>query len=313
MSYFRGAGTPRPVERVLPAVERLEFREAGSPFEARLRRDRPDRATLRPVANRQGARPDRRRTCGSSASGCRGSSSPAQVGARRRRLCRAGRPAPGGRRRRPRAAPGLRAALVPRRRPGRGGTASRAGSDAASRPAAAPAERAAHAAAAVALADRARGRRRPHRPAPRAPRRARRRPAVRGGRAAARRRGGAASGRPELRRGPAGPHAARRRAGAHRDRRSSRRSPSPTAWSSSSGRCRAPATRRSSRRRSPPTVARAVRGGPGHEGPHAVPAERRDEALHVAAAFARPASSARRGRRRGERLRAAVGAARDRV
>jgi DNA polymerase-3 subunit epsilon len=58
LSYFRGAGTPRPVEQVLPAVERLEFREAGSAFEARL-----DEigliADLRPNANRQGTRPDR--------------------------------------------------------------------------------------------------------------------------------------------------------------------------------------------------------------------------------------------------------------
>ena len=58
MSYFRGAGTPRPVERVLPAVERLEFREAGSPFEARLDEIRLI-GDLRPGANRQGARPDR--------------------------------------------------------------------------------------------------------------------------------------------------------------------------------------------------------------------------------------------------------------
>ncbi len=58
LSYFRGVATPRPVERVLPAVERLEFREAGSPFEARL-----DEISLldalRPAGNRHGVRSDR--------------------------------------------------------------------------------------------------------------------------------------------------------------------------------------------------------------------------------------------------------------
>ena len=58
LAYFRGGAQPRAVERVLPAVERLEFREAGSAFEARL-----DEIALierlQPTANRRGTRSDR--------------------------------------------------------------------------------------------------------------------------------------------------------------------------------------------------------------------------------------------------------------
>jgi DNA polymerase-3 subunit epsilon len=60
LAYFRGGSQPRAVERVLPAVERLEFREAGSAFEARLDEIRLI-AGLRPTANRRGARPERQR------------------------------------------------------------------------------------------------------------------------------------------------------------------------------------------------------------------------------------------------------------
>ncbi len=58
VSYFRGGPAQRAVERVLPAVERLEFREAGSAFEGRLEEIRLI-AELHPTANRRGARPDR--------------------------------------------------------------------------------------------------------------------------------------------------------------------------------------------------------------------------------------------------------------
>jgi DNA polymerase-3 subunit epsilon len=58
LAYFRGGAQPRAVERVLGAVERVEFRQAGSAFEARLDELRLIDG-LRPVANRRGARPDR--------------------------------------------------------------------------------------------------------------------------------------------------------------------------------------------------------------------------------------------------------------
>jgi DNA polymerase-3 subunit epsilon len=58
VSYFRGGPAQRGVERVLPAVERIEFREAGSAFEARLDEIRAI-GDLRPSANRRGARPER--------------------------------------------------------------------------------------------------------------------------------------------------------------------------------------------------------------------------------------------------------------
>jgi DNA polymerase-3 subunit epsilon len=58
VSYFRSTSAQRAVERVLPAVERIEFREAGSAFEARLDEIAAITA-LRPAANRRGARPDR--------------------------------------------------------------------------------------------------------------------------------------------------------------------------------------------------------------------------------------------------------------
>jgi hypothetical protein len=60
-------------------------------------------------------------------------------------------------------------------------------------------------------------------------------------------------------------------------------------------------------------VERGVRAGPGPEGLHAVTAERRDEALHVAAAFARPAISLVAIAGVGEGLVAAVGPARERL
>jgi DNA polymerase-3 subunit epsilon len=58
LSYFRDRPAPRAVERALGAVERLEFREASSAFEARLDEIRAINE-LRPAANRRGARPDR--------------------------------------------------------------------------------------------------------------------------------------------------------------------------------------------------------------------------------------------------------------
>jgi DNA polymerase III subunit epsilon len=57
-SYFRGGTQARPVERILPAVERLEFATAGSAFEARLHEVALIH-DLRPLANRRGARPER--------------------------------------------------------------------------------------------------------------------------------------------------------------------------------------------------------------------------------------------------------------
>jgi DNA polymerase III subunit epsilon len=58
VSYFRSTTAQRAVERVLPAVDRIEYREAGSAFEARLDEIAAITA-LQPQANRRGARPDR--------------------------------------------------------------------------------------------------------------------------------------------------------------------------------------------------------------------------------------------------------------
>ena len=127
---------PRPVERVLPAVERLEFREAGSPFEARLDEIAPHRrAPARRQPAGRAARP-----AGVPAAGARaaGAARHGRRGRRRRRAVRrAGRPAPVGRRRRPRAC-AWPTACAPAARPTRSRRAAwRVASAAASRPAAA--------------------------------------------------------------------------------------------------------------------------------------------------------------------------------
>ena len=59
-SYFRAGRTAqdRPVDEVLPAVERIDYARSGSAFEARLD-ELALIAGLRPGANRQGARPER--------------------------------------------------------------------------------------------------------------------------------------------------------------------------------------------------------------------------------------------------------------
>ncbi|CAA9549522.1 MAG: DNA polymerase III epsilon subunit, partial [uncultured Thermoleophilia bacterium] len=56
--YFRGGVQPRGVERALGAVDRLDYAEAGSAFEARLDEIRLI-LELRPSANRRGVRPER--------------------------------------------------------------------------------------------------------------------------------------------------------------------------------------------------------------------------------------------------------------
>ena len=303
LSYFRGAGTPRPVERVLPAVERLEFREAGSPFEARL-----DEigliGELRPGANRQGARPDRLAYLRLERERPAAARHRRHDRRRRRALRRAGRPARG----RPTTSPARcasRSACAPAAPPGRSRrAASRAGSGAASRPAAAPAERAAHAAAAAALAAALQGGGVPHR------------------RGCAQRRATlAADQRFEEAARLRDAEVALRAAGA--ELRRVRGAPARcTAWCwraprpapgggvrrrlRARGRAAAAAARRRRRRSRRPRCAatrRPRRGalGPAPKALTPSPADRRDEALHVAAAFARPASRARRGRRRRRR------------
>ena len=297
MSYFRGAGTPRPVERVLPAVERLEFREAGSPFEARL-----DEigliGALRPGANRQGARPDRLaflrlererlpRLVTADEIGVDGALTPG-------RSAGAGRPTTSP------ARCAWRTACAPAEQPTRSRRAAwRVASGAAWRPAAArpsaprtPPRRRRWPQRCRAAASRSARLRA-------APRRARRRPALRGGRAAARRRGGAARRR---HRAAAGPRRARSLHGvvlcAHRDPRLVaafavayglvvEQRPLPRAGDAVARGLGAGDRRRRARWR-PARATRACTPSP---------ADRRDEALHVAAAFARPASRARRGGR----------------
>ncbi len=311
MSYFRGAGTPRPVERVLPAVEGLEFREAGSPFEARL-----DEigliGTLRPGANRQGARPDKlaflrlererlARLVTADEVGVDGALYAGPVGRRRSadevaralrlayglRSCRAADPVEEG---------CLEGRLGRCLAPCRG-----------------PVERAAHDAAADALAAALQGggvpitRLRERRATLAADLRFEEAARLRDDEAALRAAG------TELRR----VRAARALHGvvlcAHRDRRLVaafavahglvvEQRPLPRAGDAVLE-ISALAT----------AVARAVANGPGHEGLHAVAADRRDEALHVAAAFARPASTHVAVAGAGAGLVAAVGAARARV
>jgi DNA polymerase-3 subunit epsilon len=311
MSYFRGAGTPRPVERVLPAVERLEFREAGSPFEARLDEIRLI-GRLRPGANRQGARPDRLaflrlererlpRLVTADEIGLDGAVYAGPVGRRREaddvvralrqayglRSCRAADPVEEG---------CLEGRLGRCLAPCRG-----------------PAERAAHDAAAAALAGALAGggvpigRLRARRAALAADQRFEEAARLRDDESALRAAGA------QLRR----IRAARSLHGvilcAHRDPRLVaafaighglvvEERPLPRGGDAVLE-ISALAT----------AVERAVRAGPGTEGPHAVPAERRDEALHVAAAFARPASTHVAVRGDGNGLVAAVGAARARV
>src|SRR5690606_39191779 len=58
-SYYRApAARERPVDQVLPAVERIDYARAGSAFEARLD-ELALIARLKPGANRRGARPER--------------------------------------------------------------------------------------------------------------------------------------------------------------------------------------------------------------------------------------------------------------
>jgi DNA polymerase-3 subunit epsilon len=311
MSYFRGAGTPRPVERVLPAVERLEFREAGSSFEARLDEIRLIGA-LRPGANRQGARPDRLaflrlerervpRLVTAGEVGLDGALYAGPVGQRRvaddvaralrlaygLRSCRAASPVEEG---------CLEGRLGRCLAPCRG-----------------PAERAAHDAAAAALAAALEGggvpigRLRARRATLAADLRFEEAARLRDDEAALRSAGA------ELRR----VRAARSLHGvvlcAHRDPRLVaafaiayglvvEQRPLPR-----SGEAHLEVSALAT------AVERAVRAGPGPEGLHAVPADRRDEALHVAAAFARPASSHAAVTGVGEHLVRAVGAARERV
>ena len=290
MSYFRGAGTPRPVERVLPAVERLEFREAGSSFEARLDEIRliGDAPSRRRTGRARG--PTGSPSCGSSASGCRGSSRPARWGSTAR------------------STPGRSAsAAPPTTSPGR--CAWPTGSARAARPSPVeegclegrlgrclapcrgPAERAAHDAAAAALAAALEGggvpigRLRARRATLAADLRFEEAARLRDDETALRSAGA------ELRR----VRAARSLHGvvlcAHRDPRLVaafavayglvvEQRPLPR-----SGEAHLEVSALAT------AVERAVRAGPGPEGLHAVPADRRDEALHVAAAFARPASS----------------------
>lgn len=311
MSYFRGAGTPRPVERVLPAVERLEFREAGSPFEARL-----DEigliGALRPGANRQGARPDKlvflrlererlARLVTAAEVGLDGALYAGPVGRRRSaddvaralrlayglRSCRAADPVEEG---------CLEGRLGRCLAPCRGA-----------------AERAAHAAAASALAGALQGggvptdRLRERRDSLAADLRFEEAARLRDDEVALRAAGA------ELRR----VRAARSLHGvvlcAHRDPRLVaafavahglvvEQRPLPRAGDALLE-ISALAT----------AVERAVAAGPGHEGLHAVAAERRDEALHVAAAFARPASTHVAVVGGGAGLVPAVSAARERV
>ncbi len=311
MSYFRGAGTPRPVERVLPAVERLEFREAGSPFEARLDEIRLI-GTLRPGANRQGARPDKLeflrlererlpRLVTAGEIGLDGALYAGPVGrrgaaddvARALRLayglrsCRAADPVEEG---------CLEGRLGRCLAPCRG-----------------PAEREAHDAAATALAVALQGggvpigRLRARRAALASDLRFEEAARLRDDEAALRSAGG------ELRR----VRAARALHGvvlcAHRDRRLVaafavayglvvEQRPLPRAGDAMLE-VSAVAT----------AVERAVAAGPGPEGLHAVPADRRDEALHVAAAFSRAASAHVAVAGVGEPLVTAVSAARERV
>jgi DNA polymerase-3 subunit epsilon len=58
VSYFRGGRQPHGVERALADVERLDFGETGSAFEARLDEIRLI-LDLRPTANRRGVRPEK--------------------------------------------------------------------------------------------------------------------------------------------------------------------------------------------------------------------------------------------------------------
>ena len=312
LSYFRGAGTPRPVEQVLPAVERLEFREAGSPFEARL--DEIGLIARAPPGREppgHAARP-----AGLPAAGAGG---PATARGRRRdrrrrgALRRPGRASRGGRRRRPGAPPGVRpAAPAGPRGPSRR-AASRVGSVAASLPAAAPPEQAAHAAAAAALADALAGgcvpigRLRQRRATLAAEHRFEEAARLRDAEVALRAAGS------ELRR----VRTARSLHGvvlaAHRDPRLVaafavayglvvERRPLPRGGDAS---LEASALAAS--------VDRAVSLGPGPEGADAVPSDRRDEALHVAAAFARPSSAHVAVTGTGAALATAVAAARGRV
>ena len=295
---------------MLPVVERLEFREAGSPFEARL-----DEigliAELRPGANRQGTRPDRLaylrlereglpRLVVTDTIGVDGAHYAGPVGRRAAaddvaralrlafglRSCRAARPVEEG---------CLEGRLGRCVAPCRG----------------AP-EQAAHAAAAAALADalaaaacRSAG---CGSAAPRWPRstgsRRRRGCATRRWRCAP---------REELRRvrGARAVHGVV--LAAHRDPRLVaafavayglvvERRPLPRAGDAS---LEASALAAS--------VDRAVALGPGPEGADAVPGDRRDEALHVAAAFARPSSGHVAVAGTGAALATAVAAARTRV
>jgi DNA polymerase-3 subunit epsilon len=311
LSYFRGAGTPRPVEQVLPVVERLEFREAGSPFEARL-----DEigliADLRPGANRQGTRPDRLaylrlereglpRLVATDAVGVDGAQYAGPVGRRTTaddvaralrlafglRSCRAARPVEEG---------CLEGRLGRCLAPCRGA-----------------AEEAAHADAAAALADALAGgsvpigRLRRRRATLAAEHRFEEAARLRDAEAALR------SAGQELRR----VRTARALHGvvlaAHRDARLVaafavayglvvERRPLPRAGDAA---LEASALAAS--------VDRAIAHGPGPEGADAVPAERRDEAMHVAAAFARPSSAHVALRGTGSALAEAVAIARTRV
>jgi excinuclease UvrABC nuclease subunit len=299
------------VERVLPAVERLEFREAGSPFEARL-----DEigliADLRPNANRQGTRPDRLaylrlereglpRLVVADAVGVDGTLHAGPVGRRSTaddvaralrlafglRSCRAARPVEEG---------CLEGRLGRCLAPCRG-----------------DAERAAHAEAASALADALAG---GSVPIPRLRRRRASLAAAHRFEEAARLRDAEASLREaggELRR----VRAARALHGvvlaAHRDPRLVQafavayglvveRRPIPRAGDAGLETSAVAAA-----------VTRAVGRGPGPEGLHALPAERRDEALHVAAAFSRPSSAHVAVAGAGAGLARAVAAARTRL
>ena len=114
------------------------------------RRDPPDRAASAPAPTARARGPTGWRTCGSSRAAVPPARRRAPVALDGALVCRTGRPAAGGRRRRPRPAPGLRAALVPRRRArSRGRYASRGGSGRCLAPCRGEAERAAHAAAAA--------------------------------------------------------------------------------------------------------------------------------------------------------------------
>ena len=164
-----GTAQDRPVDEVLPAVERIDYARSGSAFEARLD-ELALIAGLRPGANRQGARPER---AGVPAPGRRRRRPPRRRRAARRRAAR--RPGAPRARRLPgrrRAAPRLPAcaAAAPRHRSR--APASRAGWAAAWRRAAARTQRAAHAEAVAAVAACcASGGAAPGRPAARAPRR----------------------------------------------------------------------------------------------------------------------------------------------